>query len=94
MYKPEKMMKVKTLGSIATYINGRAFKPDEWEKEGLPIIRIQNLTDSNSSYNYSRQHFDEKFLVKNGDLLFVGQPHWEHIFGRAMTHGLINIFLK
>lgn len=36
----------KTLGDVATYINGRAFKPQEWETSGRPIIRIQNLTNS------------------------------------------------
>ena len=33
------------LGECASYINGRAFKPEEWETEGKPIIRIQNLTN-------------------------------------------------
>lgn len=32
----------KTLGDVATYINGRAFKPQEWETSGRPIIRIQD----------------------------------------------------
>ena len=35
-----------TVGDVAEYINGMAFKPTDWEKEGLPIIRIQNLTNS------------------------------------------------
>ena len=30
------------LGNVATYINGRAFNPNEWESTGHPIIRIQN----------------------------------------------------
>lgn len=32
------------LGSLATFINGSAFKPQEWSSTGIPIIRIQNLT--------------------------------------------------
>ncbi|MCJ7502971.1 MAG: hypothetical protein MUP80_07925, partial [Acidobacteriia bacterium] len=28
------------LGEVAEYLNGRAFKPEEWGKSGLPIIRI------------------------------------------------------
>lgn len=59
------------LGTVATYINGRAFKPSEWEKEGSPIIRIQNLTDNNAACNYSTKVFDEKFRVRHGDLLFA-----------------------
>lgn len=38
----------KRLGDIASFINGRAFKPSEWSKKGLPIIRIQNLNDLNA----------------------------------------------
>ena len=62
---------MKTLGTVAEYINGRAFKPSEWEQNGLPIIRIQNLTDSNAKYNYSSVKHEEKYLIKNGDLLFA-----------------------
>jgi type I restriction enzyme, S subunit len=29
------------LGELAHYINGRAFKPEDWGTSGLPIIRIQ-----------------------------------------------------
>ena len=36
------------LGEICNFINGRAFKPSEWDKKGLPIVRIQNLNDENS----------------------------------------------
>ena len=64
-------MEMKTLGTVATYINGRAFKPSEWEKAGMPIIRIQNLTSENAPYNYSKGIFEEKYIVHNGDLLFA-----------------------
>lgn len=60
-----------TLGTVAKYINGRAFKPLEWENEGLPIIRIQNLTDNKGKYNFSSAQHDERFKVQNGDLLFA-----------------------
>ena len=59
------------LGDVAEYINGRAFKPEEWESEGKPIIRIQNLTNSSDTTNYSTQDFEQKYLVKSGDLLFA-----------------------
>ena len=35
---------------IADYVNGRAFKPEEWETNGLPIVRIQNLNDETAPY--------------------------------------------
>ena len=62
---------IKTLGTVAQYINGRAFKPVEWEETGLPIIRIQNLTNPNAKYNYSSAEYEEKYLINNGDLLFA-----------------------
>ena len=31
------------LGDVADFINGVAFKPEDWGTEGKPIIRIQNL---------------------------------------------------
>ena len=86
-------MEMRTLGTVATYINGRAFKPSEWDNEGMPIIRIQNLTSENAPYNYSKESFEEKYIVHNGDLLFAwsaslgahiwrGQDAWlnQHIF--------------
>lgn len=59
------------VGNAATYINGRAFKPEEWRSEGLPIVRIQNLNDKNAPYNYSTNSFETKFLIKTDDLLFA-----------------------
>lgn len=58
------------IGQIADFINGLAFKPNEWEDSGIPIIRIQNLTDKDKPFNYTSRSFEEKFLVKHGDLLF------------------------
>lgn len=58
--------KLKYLGN---YINGYAFKPDEWGDSGLPIIRIQDLTGSNDSPNYYDGTIDRKFLIQNGDIL-------------------------
>jgi type I restriction enzyme, S subunit len=59
------------LGEIADYLNGRAFKPTEWEEQGLPIIRIQNLNKPDARYNYSSQIFEDKYRVEKGDLLFA-----------------------
>lgn len=71
-----------TLGSVATYINGRAFKPSEWKTSGLPIVRIQNLTGESSKFNYTTEVFEDKFKIHNGDLLFawsasLGAHYWK-----------------
>ena len=81
------------VGDAAVYTNGRAFKPEEWMEDGLPIIRIQNLNDKTAAYNFSTQSFESKYLIKKGDLLFAwaaslgtyiwdGESAWlnQHIF--------------
>ena len=59
----------KRLGDVATYINGRAFKPTEWTDNGKPIIRIQNLTDESNSFNYFNGECESRYCIKNGDIL-------------------------
>ena len=66
---PVKGVEFKKLGTIATCINGYAFKPDDWGKEGLPIIRIQNLTGSGEGFNYYDGEYPEKVEVNEGDVL-------------------------
>ena len=99
-------MEMKTLGTVATYINGRAFKPSEWEATGKPIIRIQNLTSESAPYHYSTGAFEEKYIVHNGDLLFAwsaslgahiwkGRDAWlnQHIFRVVPNVGINQDYL-
>jgi type I restriction enzyme, S subunit len=58
-----------TVGEAVDLINGRAFKPTEWSKKGQPIIRIQNLKNSNAPFNYFEGLCEDKYIVKAGDLL-------------------------
>ena len=58
-----------TLGDVATYINGYAFKPTDWKKEGIRIVRIQDLTGSINNPNFFQGIIDDKYLIKNGDIL-------------------------
>lgn len=74
---------VATIGDLAEYINGRAFKPTEWKTSGQPIIRIQNLNDENAPYNYSSDSHEEKYLVYRGDLLFA----WSASLGAHIWRG-------
>ena len=57
------------LGDSARFQNGRAFKPSEWSPVGLPIIRIENLTDPSAQFNRFEGLVDERHLVRDGDLL-------------------------
>ena len=59
----------KPLGEVCELVNGRAFKPNEWQDIGPPIIRIQNLNDSEKPFNYTTQTLPEKFKVRKGDTL-------------------------
>ncbi|MFZ7129664.1 restriction endonuclease subunit S [Avibacterium avium] len=72
-----------TLGDIATYVNGRAFKPAEWSKSGTPIIRIQNLNNPKAEYNYYDGDIEQKYHIKNGDLLFA----WSASLGAYIWKG-------
>jgi type I restriction enzyme S subunit len=60
----------KRLDAVCSLVNGRAFKPEEWEENGLPIIRIQNLNDATKPFNYTTQSLPERFRVHPGDILF------------------------
>jgi type I restriction enzyme S subunit len=57
------------LGEVADFVNGAAFKPEDWGVDGLPIIRIQNLTDLAKPFNYTERIVSEKLVVNPGDLL-------------------------
>ena len=71
------------LGEIGEFINGYAFKPTDWKIEGKKIVRIQNLTKSNDSYNYTDgKGIPKKYIIKSGDLLIswsatIGFYIWE-----------------
>jgi len=58
-----------SLGEVALFINGAAFKPEDWGDSGFPIIRIQNLTDESKPFNRTTRTVAEKLQVHPGDLL-------------------------
>lgn len=51
------------------YINGLAFKPSDWKASGLPIIRIQNLSDDSREFNYAQGEFSDEVVVRTSDIL-------------------------
>ncbi len=58
-----------TVGDIAEYINGLAFKPSDWQSEGRPIIRIQNLTRQNDRLNRTMRKVHPVYVVQHGTIL-------------------------
>jgi type I restriction enzyme S subunit len=59
----------RTIGETGKYINGLAFKPTDWGDEGMPIIRIQNLTSPTKPLNKTTRAVDPAYVVNPGDIL-------------------------
>lgn len=73
---------------VAVFYNGRAYKLTEWEKEGTPVIRLQNLTGTGKNYYYSNLELPEHQYCYNGDLLYM----WSATFGPVWWFGEKAIF--
>ncbi len=63
------MAKFKRLGDLATYINGYPFKPDDRRTEGLPIIRIQDLTGNAYDLGFYNGEYPTRIEINDGDVL-------------------------
>jgi type I restriction enzyme, S subunit len=50
-------------------VNGFAFKPHHWGKEGLPIVRIEQLNNPGSDYDCSA-FVPSDNVIDDGDLIF------------------------
>ncbi|MFP4027126.1 MAG: restriction endonuclease subunit S [Candidatus Brocadiia bacterium] len=72
-----------TFGEMADYINGYGFSKSEWDEDGRPIIRIQNLTGTGDSFNYFSGEIEDKYVVYPGDLLIS----WSATLGAYIWHG-------
>lgn len=71
------------LGDVATYINGYAFKPEDWSNTGLRIIRIQDLTGNSYQANRYDGEYASKYEVNDGDVLIS----WSASLGVYVWHG-------
>lgn len=82
-------MTLMALGATAEFINGAAFKPTDWTSEGLPIIRIQNLTGTSEKFNYTTRQVKASLIVEPGDLL-VSWSATLDVYRWTGTRGLLN----
>lgn len=95
------------LNELASYINGYAFKPEDWGKDGLPIIRIEQLKNPLASTDFFAGKIPEKLVIQNGDLLFSWSASlflkiWQHgtaalnqhLFKVLEKEGVDRFFLK
>jgi type I restriction enzyme S subunit len=78
---------VRTIGEMFSLINGCAFKPEDWQPSGTPIIRIQNLNDPSAEFNYSQEPVAERNRVEPGDLLFAWSGTLGSSFGARIWNG-------
>ena len=74
----------RSLLALADYINGYAFKPDDWGKEGLPIIRIEQLRNPDGPADYYAGQLPSAVVIDDGDLIFSWSAS---LFLRIWTHG-------
>ena len=82
-------MTLQALGETARFINGAAFKPTDWCDEGLPIIRIQNLTGTGEKFNYTTRQVKSELVVEPGDLL-VSWSATLDVYRWAGPRGVLN----
>lgn len=60
------------IGEALRLINGYAFKPSDWSRDGgLPIVRIQNLNRADAPFNYYKGVLPLKVRLSGGELLFA-----------------------
>ena len=57
------------LGDVAEVLNGFAFKSSQFSRdEGMPLIRIRDVGGDGSDTKYTGE-YDDRYLVRAGDLL-------------------------
>jgi type I restriction enzyme S subunit len=78
---------IHTIGDSLHLVNGRAFKPQDWKDSGLPIVRIQNLNDDESPFNYWQGPVEDRHRIEAGDLLFAWSGTTGTSFGARVWNG-------
>lgn len=56
------------LGSVCEVLSGFAFKSSEFGQDGMPIVRIRDVTRGFTETFYSGS-YEEQYLIDNGDIL-------------------------
>lgn len=79
--------RVARIGELCDLKNGRAFKPSDWTDKGLPIVRIQNLNNPEAPFNHYDGEVRDRFLIKNGSLLFAWSGTPGTSFGAHIWRG-------
>jgi type I restriction enzyme M protein len=78
------------IGDICELINGRVFNSEDWkdaDSGGIPIVRIQNLNNTDSSFNYFTGEVSERNIINKGELLFSWSGSRGTSFGAHIWKG-------
>lgn len=61
-----------SMNEIADYLNGYAFKPEDWGISGYPIIKIKEMNEGiiKDTPRNNGERIPEKYYVRSGDILF------------------------
>ena len=73
---------------VVKYINGRAFSIYEWEDIGVPVVRLQNLTQHGGDFYYTNLSLPDKQYMDKGDLIYM----WSASFGPYIWWGSKAVF--
>lgn len=98
---------VKSFAEVAEFINGYAFKPEDWGKVGKPIVKIAELKNGVADKTpFHDGSIPSKYHIQSGDLLFSwsadldvyvwsGGPALlnQHLFNVVPYEGFTKVFL-
>lgn len=82
------------LGDVCRVVPGYAFKSSDWQKAGIPVVKIKNITSSNSVDLEATDYVPEslltpklqKFVINNGDILVAMTGATAGKVGRVCTN--------
>ncbi len=98
---------IKSFAEVAEFINGYAFKPEDWGKVGKPIVKIAELKNGVADKTpFHDGSIPSKYHIQSGDLLFSwsadldvyvwsGGPALlnQHLFNVVPYEGFTKLFL-
>ena len=91
------------MSGVGDYMNGFAFKPTDWQENGLPIIKIKEMSNgiAEDTPRNNGDRVPQKYLIKAGDILFSwsatlmaiiweGEDGWlnQHLFKVSPAEGI------
>jgi type I restriction enzyme, S subunit len=79
-----------TVGQICQFRNGHGFGPNDWDTQGLPIIRIQNL-NGGKEFDYFSRTPEPSWLVEPGQILFSWAGTRGVSFGPCVWQGQLGV---